>query len=159
VDAGCDAFARVRLFTGTRAGYERPMHEVVAPYHEALVGYVILGALVLVQALVGDVAGIRARHVPGMPVTGGHDVFHFRATRALANTNENLGGFLLVSLAAILLGASPTWTNRLVMLFAASRAGHMLAYYADLRTVRSLSFGVGLVCLVGLAICAAATLG
>ena len=135
------------------------MPEFVSPYHTAVAAYVVLGVLVLVQMLVLDVAGIRAKHVPGMPVTSGHDDFLFRATRAHANTNENLAIFVLLSLAAMLLGANPSWTNGLVAGFVAARAAHMLAYYADLRTPRSAAFGVGLVCLVGLAVCAAAALG
>jgi uncharacterized MAPEG superfamily protein len=134
------------------------MPEFVIPYYSAVAGYVFLGMLMLVQAMVGDVAGIRAGHVPGMPVTSGHAAFHFRATRALANTNENLPSFLLLSLAAILLGANAAWTNGLVDVFGVSRAVHMLAYYSDLRTLRSAAFGVSLVCLLGLATCAAAAL-
>ena len=126
----------------------------IVPYSTAVAGYVVLGILVLVQVLVSDVAAIRAGHVPGMPITGGHEHFVFRATRAHANTNENLATFLLLSLAAILAGANPRWTNGLVAVFVFSRAVHMLAYYADWRTLRSTAFGLGAVCLIGLATCA-----
>ena len=136
------------------------MAEFVVPYHPTLAAYAVLGVLVLVQVSVADVAGIGARHVPGMPVTTGHGDFFFRATRAYANTNESLATFVLLTLAAILLGANAAWTNRLAVVFVASRAVHMLAYYTDLRTLRSTAFGVGLLCLIGLAVCAgAAALG
>jgi uncharacterized MAPEG superfamily protein len=135
------------------------MTEIVGPYSVTLAASVVLAFLVVVQLVVADVAGIRAGHVPGMPVASGHDSFHFRATRAHANTNENLPLFLLVTLAAILLRASPGWTNWLVAGFVAARAVHMAAYYADLRLLRSTAFTVGLVCIVGLAVCAAAALG
>lgn len=134
------------------------MPQFVTPYATSVAGYVVLGVLILIQMIVGDVAGIRAGHVPGMPVTSGHDDFHFRATRAIVNTNESLATFLLLSVAAILLGASAWWTNGLVAAFVASRAGHMLAYYADLRLLRSAMFGIALTCMVGLAICAASAL-
>ncbi len=128
------------------------MTELVAPYYPAVAAYAVLGVLVLVQVLVSDVAAIRAGHVPGMPVTSGHDDFLFRATRAHANTNESLATFLLLSLAAIFLGANATWTNRLVVVFVAARALHMLAYYTDLRPLRSTAFTIGLVCLIALAV-------
>lgn len=134
------------------------MPDFVTPYSSAVVGFVVLGALVLVQMLVLDVAGIRAGHVPGMPVTSGHDDFLFRASRAHANTNESLATFVLLGVTAILAGANPWWTNVLVGVFVASRAGHMLAYYADLRPLRSAAFGVGFLALIGLAAYAVAAL-
>ena len=129
------------------------MADLVLPYFTTLASWVVLGVLVLVQVLVADVAAMRAGHVPGTAVTGGHDAFLFRATRAHANTNENLALFLLLSVGAILLRASAPLTNGFAGVFVASRAVHMLAYYGDQRTLRSTAFVVGLVCLIGLAIC------
>jgi len=134
------------------------MPESLVPYGPTLTAYVCLGGLYLLQALVSDVVSIRAGHVPGMPVTTGHADLLFRATRAQANTNENLPIFVLLSLAAVLLGASSTWTNRLVWTFVLSRAAHMLAYYADLRPLRSAIFGVTLLALVGLLVVAVGAL-
>jgi uncharacterized MAPEG superfamily protein len=134
------------------------MMELVAPYSTAVASYVVMGVLVLIQVVVADAAAMGAGHVPGMPITGGHDDFFFRATRAHANTNENLATFLLLSLAAILLRANAPWTNGFVAVFVVSRAVHMLAYYADQRTLRSTAFVVGAVCLIGLAVCAALAL-
>ena len=134
------------------------MPEFVIPYYPTVAACVVLGVLVIIQILVADVAGIGAGHVPGMPVTTGHESFHFRATRAHANTNENLALFVLLTIAAILLGAEPTWTNRFVGVFVASRAVHMLAYYGDVRVLRSAVFLIGLICLVALAVCAAMAL-
>ena len=128
------------------------MAAVLEPYGPVFVSVLALGVLFLAQALIADVAAIRAGHVPGTAVAGGHDDFLFRATRAQANTNENLGAFLVLSLAAVLLGAGPWWTHALVGTFVASRLGHMLAYYLDLRPVRSAFFTLGVACLVGLAV-------
>jgi uncharacterized MAPEG superfamily protein len=126
------------------------MTEIVATYHTTLAAYVALATLFLIQTIVMDVTAIRAKHVPGMPVTSGHDSLHFRATRAHANTNENFPIFLVLTLTAMLLGASPWWTNALAGTFVASRLVHMLAYYLDLRLLRSAAFGIGLTALVGL---------
>ena len=130
------------------------MPEFLVPYASTLTAYVCLGGLYLLQALVADVVGIRGGHVPGMPITTGHDDLLFRATRAQANTNENLPTFMLLSVAAVLLGASATWTNRLVWAFVLARAAHMLAYYADLRPVRSAFFAVSTAALSGLLVVA-----
>lgn len=119
------------------------MSALVAPYLPALAASVLLALLILVQFVVLDVSQIRARHVPGTPVTGGHDQFLFRASRAHANTNENLGLYLLLLVCAILLGASPAATGAAAWAFVAARAGHMAFYYADWRTARSVAFGIG----------------
>jgi uncharacterized MAPEG superfamily protein len=128
------------------------MQTLVTPYHAALVSHVVLGILFIAQTLVADAAAIRAGHVPGTPVTGGHDDFLFRAARAHANTIENLAAFVVLSLAAVFLAADPWWTNALTGTFVVSRLAHMLAYYFDLRLARSAAFTVGLLCLVGLSI-------
>jgi len=126
------------------------MPEFLVPYGSALTAWVILGALYLVQAVVADLVAIRSGHVPGMPITTGHADLLFRSTRAQANTNENLPIFILLSVAAMLLGAGAVWTNRLVWTFVLARAAHMLAYYADLRPVRSAIFGISTFALIGL---------
>ena len=126
------------------------MPEFLLPYGSTLAAFVCLGGVYLVQVLVSDVVAIRAGHVPGMPVATGHGDLLFRATRALANTNENLPIFILLSLSAVLLAGNATWTNRLTWTFVLSRAAHMLAYYTDQRTLRSTIFGVTVAALVGL---------
>jgi uncharacterized MAPEG superfamily protein len=83
----------------------------------------------------------------------------FRATRAHANTNENFPIFLVLTLAAMLLRANPWWTNVLAATFVGSRLVHMLAYYLDLRLLRSAAFGIGLAALFGLLACAGMALG
>jgi uncharacterized MAPEG superfamily protein len=126
------------------------MAEAMMAYHSTLVACVVLAGLVLLQVLVADFAGIRAKHVPGMPITEGHGNFLFRATRALGNTNETLGLFLLLVALALLLGANPKWTNLLAGAYVAARAGHMGFYYARLGLARSILFGVGLAAQAGL---------
>ena len=120
------------------------MVEMLLPYDGLLAASAVLAALVLVQVLVADLAGMRAKHVPGMPVMTGHADFHFRATRAHANTNESLPVWILLVLLAVLLAADPKWSTYAAWLFAAGRAGHMLFYYLDLRLARSVAFGLSL---------------
>jgi uncharacterized MAPEG superfamily protein len=126
------------------------MADFFVPYASTLTATAVLAGLFLAQILVADVAAIRAGHTPGTPVAGGHDDFLFRATRAHANTNENLPLFLLLMVSAVLGGASPSWVSGLTWGFVVSRAVHMAAYYADLRTLRSAAFGICLLFLIGL---------
>ena len=119
-------------------------------YTSVFTAFAAVGVLFVVQLLVADVAGIRAKHEPGTAVVGDHDDFLFRAVRAHANTNESLAAFVMIALAAAALGADPVWTGRLAWAFAACRAVHMGAYYADLRTLRSAAFALGLLCIVAL---------
>jgi uncharacterized MAPEG superfamily protein len=128
------------------------MPESLMPYGSSLAAWIVVGGAYLVQTLVADLAMVRARHTPGMPIASGHGDFLFRASRAHANTNESLAAFVVLSLAAMLLGASPAWTNGFGWGFALARVGHMLAYYADQRLFRSVAFAVGFACLLGLLI-------
>ena len=126
------------------------MEAFAAIYLGTLSAGVTLAFLILLQFVVVDVSLIRARHVPGMPVAGGHDSFLFRAVRAYGNTTENLGQFLLLIGCALLLGTDPRWTAIAAWTFVAGRAGHMLCYYADWRTLRSVAFGIGALAVLGL---------
>lgn len=129
------------------------MPDFLIPYTPALTACVTLGGLLFVQVLVADFAGIKAKHVPGMPVTEGHASFHFRAVRTLANTNETLGLFLLLTFAALWLQASAAWVNGLAWAFVSARGLHMVFYYARWGTARGIVFGASLLALLGLLIC------
>ena len=111
-----------------------------------------VAGLLLVQIVVVDITAIRAHHKPGAPVEPDHRNFLFRAVRAHANTNESLAAFILLALFGMFSAAAPAWLNALSWIYVAARLGHMLCYYADLRLSRSISFGIGLVALIGLLI-------
>lgn len=130
------------------------MTESLLPYQPLLGANVLLALLVVIQFAVADVVGIRKRHVPGMPVATGHDDLLFRATRAHANTLEQLGLYVLLVLTVVLLGADPAWSARAAWLFVIARAVHMACYYADLRLARSIAFAIGQAGLVGLLVLA-----
>lgn len=126
------------------------MAEFIAIYSPALAACVLLAALIFLQVLVADVAGILAKHVPGMPVSEGHSSFHFRSVRALANTNETLGLFLLLMACALLLNATAAWVNTLVPVYVGARVLHTVCYYARWGRTRGVVFGVGLAAQAGL---------
>jgi uncharacterized MAPEG superfamily protein len=130
------------------------MADFLARYVSVVAAFAAVAVLFLVQVVVADHASVRAGHVPGTAVGGGHESFLFRATRAHANTNENLTFFLLAALTAMFAGASPRWTAVLTWSFVAARLVHMIAYYTDLRPVRSAAFAIGLIATAGLVVLA-----
>jgi len=120
------------------------------PYRATVAAMGTMGGLLLLQMVILDVAGIKAGHVPGSPVTGGHDDFFFRAFRAHANTNETIAVFILLALFGILRNASPWGLNLCATVYVAARLAHMLCYYADVKLLRSASFVVAFLALVGM---------
>jgi uncharacterized MAPEG superfamily protein len=129
-------------------GESSNMQAWLLPYAPTVLAMGVNAALFLVQILVVDFAGIKARHVPGTPVPADHGSFLFRAVRAHANTNESLAGFVLLALFGMLSGAPALAFNLVAWTYVLGRAGHMACYYADLRTARSMFFGVGLAALL-----------
>ena len=123
------------------------MQPWLAPYALTVFAMAATAALLLVQLLVLDVAGIKSRHVPGTPVQPDHASFLFRAVRAHANTNESIAAFILLSVVAVFASASPAWTNACAWLYVTGRLGHMACYYSDLRTARSIAFATSLLAL------------
>ncbi len=126
------------------------MESIIEMYASAIWSMGATAGLLLVQMLVVDVVGIRAKHVPGAPVAADHNNLLFRVTRAHANTNESIGVFILVLLFGMASSAAPSWVNGLAWVYVAGRVGHMLCYYANLKLVRSIAFGISLVALIGL---------
>lgn len=116
----------------------------------------LTGVLFLLQLLVLDIAGIKARQIPGYAIQASHSSFLFRASRALANSNESAAILLLLLLFALLSQADAWWTNLGALVYLAGRVGHMICYYANIKLARSLAFGVSL---IGLLIIAIAGLG
>jgi hypothetical protein len=64
------------------------MAEWLTPYAATVVAIGATSSFLLIQILVADFAGIRARHERGTPISADHDDFLFRASRAHADTNE-----------------------------------------------------------------------
>ena len=126
------------------------MLEILVPYELTFWCFLVVGGLILVQLLVADVVGLRGGHVPGTAVTSTHSDFHFRATRAHANTNETVSAFILLALGGIALGSSSAWMNMFSAVYCGARIAHMLLYWFNLSTLRSVSFVVSLVALIGL---------
>ena len=123
--------------------------EWLTPYQLTLLALGLSALLFVLQILVVDLAGIRAKHKPGHPVVPDGS-FHFRASRAHANTNESYGLFLALVVFGIAVQAQPAWLNGAALVYLLGRLGHMLCYYANLSLARSIAFGVALVGLIGM---------
>lgn len=126
------------------------MQPWLMPYAPTILAMGATGALLLVQLLVLDFAGIAARHRPGAPIEPDPATFIFRAYRAHANTNESIAAFILLALLGMLSGAAPGWLNAMAWVYVAARLAHMLCYYADIRRPRSASFAVSIAALFGM---------
>lgn len=128
------------------------MTDIITPYMTTLQCFLAMGGLLLVQLLVADVAGLVKGHVPGSTLTSSHESFHFRSTRAFANTNESLLAFVLLALCGIAFGASVYWVNMLSVVYVCARVAHMLLYWLGLGPLRSAAFIVCLGAMIGLLI-------
>ncbi len=124
--------------------------EWIEAYYPAIWAMGAAGALLLLQLLVVDFASIKAKHKPGMPVTADSGSFLFRATRAHANTNENISAFVLLAITGIFSSAAPVWLNGLCWAYVLCRVAYMLFYYANKGMLRSTVFAFGLAALLGL---------
>ncbi len=123
---------------------------VLGNYDWTIAALGLTGVMMLIQCVVADVAGMKVGHKAGRPVPADVGSFHFRATRALANTNETVAIFIVLALAGILSNANSGWLNGGAGIYLASRIGHMGCYYADQRTARSAMFAISLVGLLGM---------
>lgn len=123
----------------------------VAAYQPVLIVMACAALLLVAQLIVADLTAIRKRHKAGYPIPADSSQFLFRAARAHANTNESIAAFALLAFAGMLLKANPSWLNVWSVLWLASRAAHMGFYYANRKPMRSLSFAVSLVALLGMA--------
>lgn len=126
------------------------MDTILNTYALTILSFGLTGGLLLLQLLIADMLGIYAKQPPGFPIEPDHNKPHFRAYRALANTNESVSIFIILVLFALLLSAPAAWLNGLSVMYVVGRFGHMCCYYANLKMLRSLFFGVGFLSLIGI---------
>lgn len=124
--------------------------EQLEPYKMTILMLGLSGFLLLVQLLVADVVGIFRRQIPGYPVNSDHDDLLFRAARAHANNNESIAVFVLFAAFGIASGASPETLNAFSLTYFLGRLAHTIFYYSGLSKLRSMSFGLSVVGLLGM---------
>ena len=128
------------------------MSEIAATYELTVMSWGALALLMMIQLLTADIMGIRHRHIPGTPVEASHHNPLFRATRAVANTNESIAIYLLLVLFCIFSGADAGYLAAASWGYIASRAAYAACYYFNQQTLRSVCFGLSLVALLGMLI-------
>ena len=119
-------------------------------YDVTVLSWGALALLLITQIIVADVVGIRSGHKPGAPVEGGHDSLQFRTSRTVANTNEGIAAYLVAVAFCVFSGADTGYTGYLSWAYVIARYAYAACYYADLRMLRSVCFGVSLFAIVGL---------
>ncbi len=126
--------------------------ESIAIYHLTGLAMGAAGALLLLQLLVADIAGLRVPHIPGAPIEPNHKNFIFRANRSLGNMNESVSIFIIFTLVGILSAADPIWLGRLAWVYIVARIAYMLCYWFNIKLLRSVFFGLSLLALLGLGV-------
>ncbi|MBQ4880616.1 MAPEG family protein [Pseudoalteromonas luteoviolacea] len=124
--------------------------ELFEQYQISILVIGLSGLMFLVQLLVADVVSIKKGQIPGTIVEQSHDNFLFRSSRAIANSNETVGIFILFLMFAFLSSSNSSWVNISAMVYFVGRLGHMVFYYANLKVLRSVAFGVALIGLVSI---------
>lgn len=126
------------------------MLELDSAYLPSLWAMLASGLLIWLQLIIADLAAIKAAHPPGKPIEPNPKTFVFRAARAHANSNESVACFILFIVTGIFAHADSLWLNCFAWLYITSRVSHMTCYYLQQSILRSISFGLSLVALLGL---------
>ncbi len=119
---------------------------------EILISTAVLAFFSFVPGLVALAirGGIRSlfgnrRDTPGLPEWG------YRALRAQRNTLDNVGPFVLIVVAAQMVGVSNDQTLQGMTLFLWGRIGYLLVYIVGIPYLRTAAFGVSVVGLFDIA--------
>jgi len=122
--------------------------EIISSHTYTVYAIGSLAFLMLVQLLIADFVGIRAKHIPGSIIPSDHSNFLFRASRVVANTNESIAIYILATIFCVLSNASPEATAFTAWAFVFARLCYAVCYYSDLRIMRSVIFGLSLLTIV-----------
>ena len=132
--------------------------QLVAEYSHAIASLVIFALLVLALSPFSALAKQGRGLAPGATPEQDYSDKAYRLNRAYLNGTETLPAFLTVTLAAILLGASPFWVNLLASLALVARVAMLIVHLRGIGKphsgLRSVFYVVGWACMVGLAILA-----
>jgi len=124
--------------------------DIASTYEYTVISLGALSLLMLFQLIVADVVGIKSKHIPGSQIPSDHDNLLFRSSRAVTNIGESVGIFFLAVMYCMLSNASPALTAYAAWAFVIARSFYTLFYYANLKILRSLSFGCSLLALLAL---------
>jgi|TARA_B100000809_G_scaffold48858_1_gene43672 uncharacterized MAPEG superfamily protein len=123
--------------------------EFIEPFKITVLVLGLLALTFLLQLLIVDIVGLKSGHEPGHPIPANHNDALFRVARAISNTNESVRIFILAVIFSIFSSASPEWLSYGTLVYLAGRVGHMVFYYSNLKSLRSIAFGISLIGLAG----------
>ncbi len=119
-----------------------------APYAHAIASMAGWGLLMVVLTVLSVIGSPRGRTPGGLPVRDYSDPF-YRRDRAFRNAVETTGPFLAVTVAAILVGASPFWVNLLASVFLVARIAVAAVHIGTtIEPLRSAFWSVGMLCVL-----------
>lgn len=134
--------------------------EIFAPYGHALVSIALFAVIGLILGPVGAAISTGRGYDPGAIPKPDYGDISYRLTRAYQNAMETMGFFAGVTLAAILAGADPWWTNTFASVFLVSRILLVVVHLAGMGPKnfgpRTIVYVIGWVCLLALAYMATA---
>jgi uncharacterized MAPEG superfamily protein len=119
--------------------------DIDVAYTPTVLAIGLTGLVFLVQLVVLDILGITEKHSPGYPIEADHESFLFRASRALHNSNESVGIYILFVMFALFSNASANLLNIAVWVYLSGRVLHMLFYYVNFKILRSIAFAISLI--------------
>ncbi|WGH77651.1 MAPEG family protein [Jannaschia ovalis] len=132
------------------------MTEFFAPYAHTLAALALWALLQLGLAGVSTVGKARARSAGGLPVRDYSDPA-YRRHRAFQNAIETSGAFVAAAVAAMLTGGAPFWVNLLATLFLVARIATAAVHIGtEVQWLRSATWTLGFLCVIGLALIALA---
>ncbi|MDA7963069.1 MAPEG family protein [Ruegeria sp.] len=126
--------------------------EVYAEYSHAIASVVIFTLIVLVMAPFSALAKQGKGLAPGATPEQDYADKAYRLNRAYLNGTETLPAFLTVTVAAILLGASPFWVNLLASVALLARIVMLVVHLRGIGRpnsgLRSVFYVLGWACMV-----------
>lgn len=132
--------------------------EAYAQYSHAIAALVIFTLVVLFMSPFSALAKQGKGLPPGATPDQDYGDKAYRLNRAYLNGTETLPAFLTVTLAAILLGASPVWVNWLASIALVARLAMLVVHLRGIGKphsgVRSVLYVVGWACMVVLGVLA-----
>ncbi|UAB89769.1 MAPEG family protein [Ruegeria sp. SCSIO 43209] len=125
--------------------------EVYAEYSHAIAALVIFTLIVLFMSPFSALAKAGKGLAPGATPDQDYSDRAYRLNRAYLNGTETLPAFLTVTVAAILLGASPFWVNLLASVALLARVVMLVIHLRGIGKphsgVRSVAYVVGWACM------------
>lgn len=126
--------------------------EAYAEYSHAVASLVIFALIVLFLAPFSALAKQSKGLAPGATPDQDYSDKAYRLNRAYLNGTETLPAFLTVTVAAILLGASPFWVNWLASLALVARVAMLLVHIRGIGKpfsgIRTILYVAGWACMI-----------